>query len=115
MDKTNPYPTLLGIDWAFENYAIINLKNETMTLKAEGMRVTQPLDPYKGPRDTEPVNENMERDVLDQIDNLTAGKRNDYINPIADGSVSWRSIHLPMFECFNVSGKVPQIYGCGSL
>ena len=26
MGDKNPYPTLLGIDWAFENYAVIDLK-----------------------------------------------------------------------------------------
>jgi hypothetical protein len=26
-----PYPTLLGIDWAYDNYAVINLKKYAMT------------------------------------------------------------------------------------
>jgi hypothetical protein len=26
IDNTTPYPTLLGMDWAFDNQAIINLK-----------------------------------------------------------------------------------------
>jgi len=28
VDDINPYPNLLGIDWAFDMYAIINLKCE---------------------------------------------------------------------------------------
>ena len=40
MDKIDPYLAPLGIDWAFMNYASINLKNETMTFEAGGIRVT---------------------------------------------------------------------------
>lgn len=31
--------------------------------------------------------------MLDNIYNVTAGRREDYVNLIADGSVRWRSIH----------------------
>jgi hypothetical protein len=31
VDDTTPYPTLLGLDWAFDNQAIINLKTRKMT------------------------------------------------------------------------------------
>jgi hypothetical protein len=92
MGDKDPYPVLLGIDWAYENYAIIDLKKDTMTFEAEGIKVVQPLDPYVGPRYTEPTNNNMEGEDLDQLYTITAGTRNDYINPTADGSVSWRSI-----------------------
>jgi hypothetical protein len=67
MGEKNPYPSLLGIDWAYENYAIIDLKKETMTFELDGMRVTQPLDPYQGPRYTEPIDDTLEPDVLDQV------------------------------------------------
>jgi len=30
IDDSNPYPAFLGIDWAFENMAIINLKKREM-------------------------------------------------------------------------------------
>ena len=33
IDDSTPYPELLGIDWAFENQAIINLKKKTSPLK----------------------------------------------------------------------------------
>ena len=33
MGDKDPYPALLGIDWAFENYAIIDLKKELMILE----------------------------------------------------------------------------------
>jgi hypothetical protein len=30
VDNTSPYPTFLGLDWAFDNHAIINLKARKM-------------------------------------------------------------------------------------
>jgi hypothetical protein len=52
--EKDPYPALLGIDWAYENYVVIDIKREIMTFKANGMKVTQPLYPYQGPRYTNP-------------------------------------------------------------
>jgi hypothetical protein len=34
MGDKDPYPSLLRIDWAYENYAIIDLKRDTMTFEA---------------------------------------------------------------------------------
>lgn len=31
VDDSNPYPTLLGIDWAIEKNGFINLKKNTMS------------------------------------------------------------------------------------
>ena len=52
IDDSTPYPTLLGIDWAFDNQAIINLKKKTMSFEGNGIRVIGPLDPALGPRYT---------------------------------------------------------------
>jgi hypothetical protein len=49
MGDKDPYPTLLGIDWAYINYVVIDLKKESMTFEADGMQLVQPLDPYLGP------------------------------------------------------------------
>ena len=46
MGDKDPYPAFLGIDWAFGNYAIIDLKKELMIFEDGEVRVTQPLDPY---------------------------------------------------------------------
>jgi hypothetical protein len=53
--EKDPYPTLLGIDWAYENYVVIDIKKEAMTFESDGMKVTQPLDPYQDPWYTELV------------------------------------------------------------
>ena len=45
MDKIDPYQTLLGIYWSYENYGTIKLKNETMTFEDDGIQVIYPLDP----------------------------------------------------------------------
>jgi len=63
-----------------------------MTFEYDGMKVTQPLYPYQGPRYTKVADDNMEVDVIDQLYALTARKRVYYINPIVNGLVSWISI-----------------------
>jgi hypothetical protein len=62
-----------------------------MMFEMDGIKVVQPLDLYLGPRYIEPVDNNMELEVLDQLYIITIGMRPDYINPTTDGSVSWRS------------------------
>jgi hypothetical protein len=48
MGDKDPYPTLLGIDWDYDNYAVIDLKRDTITFEADKIKVVQPLDPYVG-------------------------------------------------------------------
>jgi hypothetical protein len=92
MGDKDPYPSLLSIDWDFENYAMIDLKKHTMMFEADGIKVVQPLDSYVGPRYTELMNKHMEGEDLDQLYTVIAGMREYYINPNAEGSVIWRSI-----------------------
>ena len=35
VDDTNPYPTLLGIDWAIDNQTIINFKKRILSFEDE--------------------------------------------------------------------------------
>jgi hypothetical protein len=91
MGDKDPYPKLPGIDWAYDNYVVLNLNKDTMTFEVDGIKVVQPLDPYVSPRYMEPTNNNMEGEYLDHLYVVTSGMREDYINPIVDGSVSWRS------------------------
>ena len=55
VDDTNPYPTLLWIDWAIENQTIINFKKRILSFEYEEMRVVSPIDPFEGQRYVEPV------------------------------------------------------------
>ena len=48
VDDTNPYPALLGIDWAIENQTIIKFKKRILSFEDNEMRVVSPIDPLEG-------------------------------------------------------------------
>jgi hypothetical protein len=89
VDGTTPYLTLLGLDWAFENQTIINLKTRKMTFQSKDYRVIAPLDPSEGERFIEPTFLDLEE--IGQLYRTTARKE-DYVNPTTDGVLSWCSI-----------------------
>jgi hypothetical protein len=82
-----PYPTLLGIDWDFENHMVIDLKKIHTIFEVEDLKVTASLDPTEGRRYVEPT----KRKGVDKMYNITA-RMEDYVNPTTDGILSWRSI-----------------------
>ena len=45
---SNPYPTLLGIDWAIDMNVVINMKKRKMIFEKKSLRVVVPLDPAEG-------------------------------------------------------------------
>ena len=55
VDDTNPYPALLGIDWAIDNQTIINFKKRILSFEDEEMRVISPIDPFEGKICVEPI------------------------------------------------------------
>jgi hypothetical protein len=63
VDDSQPYPTLMGLEWAFDNQEIINLKRREMIFEVGDLKVTMPLDPTEGKRYIEPTKGN-------EIDNL---------------------------------------------
>ena len=87
IDDSNPYPALLGIEWAMANAAVINLKKRQMSFEGKELRVIVPLDPSQGARYTEPLR-NKDKDVLEHIYNIAA-KEEDYIDPSAEGIMDW--------------------------
>lgn len=48
VEDADPYPVLLGLDWAIDMGGIINLKKRSMVFKNNGTRVIVPLDPAEG-------------------------------------------------------------------
>jgi len=49
MDEKEPYPALLGIDWACENNVIFNLMHRKMSFEIKDLRVLTPsFRPTKG-------------------------------------------------------------------
>ena len=87
VDDMNPYPVLLGIDWAIYNHTIINFKKRILSFEDEEMRVVSPIDPLEGQRYVEPVNSEGHGDYTDHIYNISTLKY-DYVNLIADGNLS---------------------------
>jgi hypothetical protein len=45
VDDTTKYPALLGLDWEFDNHAIIYLKTLKMVFESGQYKVIEPLDP----------------------------------------------------------------------
>ena len=56
VDDTNPYPSLLGIDWEIENQTIINFKKMILSFEDSKLRVVTLIDPLEGQRYVELVN-----------------------------------------------------------
>jgi uncharacterized protein (DUF1697 family) len=61
-----------------------------MTFERHGLRVISPLDLDEVQRYTKPIREEERIYELENIYKLTTRKK-DYINPVADGNLSWRS------------------------
>jgi hypothetical protein len=89
VDNTTQYPTLLGLDWAFDNQAIINLKTRKMAFESSEYRVIVPLDPSEGERFVEPTWLDLEE--ISHLFRKTM-RNEDYVNPTIDGILNWRSI-----------------------
>jgi hypothetical protein len=90
VDDNCPYPVLLGIDWAFNNSIVVDLKKRHMNFEKYGLRVIAPLDTNEGQRYTEPIREEYRAYELENIYKLIARQQN-YNNATADGNLSWRS------------------------
>ena len=88
IDDSNSFPTLLGIDWAFDNLAVINLKKKQMTFEGHNIRIIAPLDPSMGPHYSEPIHAEEEEREIDDFYKMTT-MQDDYINPTIDGTLSW--------------------------
>ena len=69
MKDADPYPMLLGLDWAIDMGGVINIKKCSMVFENNGTCVIVPLDPSEGSRYTEPA---YEEEEIDHIYKLTA-------------------------------------------
>ena len=65
VDDTNPYPTLLGIDWEIDNKTIINFKKRILSFEDSELRVVAPIDPLEGKRYVKLVNSEHQGNYLD--------------------------------------------------
>ena len=90
IDDSNLYPTLLGLDWAFDNMAIINLKKGHVIFEGNNMRVIVPLDPSEGVRYIELIKEVYCVVDIENIYQMTTNEH-DCVNPTTEGNLSWES------------------------
>jgi hypothetical protein len=88
VDDSCPYPTLLGIDWAFNNSTIVDLNKRIMNFEGNVLKVIAPLDLDKGRRYTKPIREEYWEYELENIYKMTT-RQQDYINPTIDINLSW--------------------------
>jgi hypothetical protein len=88
VDDSCPYPVLLGIDWDFNNFIVVDLKEIRMKFKGDGLRFISPLDLDEGHRYTEPI---REEDYPYEIENIykLIERQHDYINSTIDGNLIW--------------------------
>ena len=100
VDDTNPYPTLLGIDWAIDNHTIINYKKMILSFEDFELRVVTSIDPLEGKRYVEPINSEGQGNYLDQLYNIMS-LREYFINPKDHGKLSWQSV----ISCTSDSGE----------
>jgi hypothetical protein len=87
VDESQPYQTLMGLEWDFDNQAVINLKRGETIFEVGELKVTTLLDPTEGKRYIEPTRGNN----IDNLYNMTA-LMDDYVNPTIDLTLSWGSI-----------------------
>jgi len=71
-DDNNPYPTLLGIDWATRMNGVINLKKHKMIFGKKSLHVVIPLNPTEELCYTKPIHDYESDDYLDCIYKITA-------------------------------------------
>jgi hypothetical protein len=55
VDGTTPYPSFLGLNWEFDNRAIINLKTKNMSFELGEYKFIIPLYPLEGESFVEPT------------------------------------------------------------
>lgn len=72
VDDSNPYPALLGIDWATDMNGVINLKKRKMIFEKKTLPVVVLLDLAEGERYTDPMHNDGSNDELDCIYKITA-------------------------------------------
>ena len=84
VDDSNPYPALLGIDWATDMNGVINLKKRKMIFEKTSLCIVIPLDAVEGSCYTEPVRDYESDDELDCIYMITAREK-DWVNLTVNG------------------------------
>jgi hypothetical protein len=88
MDDSNPYLALICIDWEFDNNKVLNLKKRHKSFEMDTLCMITPLDPNEGDMYSDLVDEDAQNSIIESIYKII-GQKEDYINPIIDGELSW--------------------------
>jgi len=88
VNDSNPYPTLLGIDWATNMNGVINMKKHKMTFEKKSLHVVVPLDPAEVARYTKSVCNNESDDNIDCIYKITV-QGEDCVSPTVARRILW--------------------------
>jgi hypothetical protein len=67
LDDICSYLVLLGIDWAFNNSSVVDLKKRRMAFEGNGLKVIAPMDPNEGRIYMEPI---RKEDCAYEIENI---------------------------------------------
>lgn len=70
-DDSNPYPALLGIDWATDMNRVINLKKHKIIFEKKSLRVVVPVDLAEGAGYTKLMHDNDSDNDLNYIYKIT--------------------------------------------
>jgi hypothetical protein len=70
MDNYDPYPTLLGIYWAFYNNVVLNMKKRHMLFKTSTLYMNTPLDTNEWDIHNDMVYEDAWISVIENIYNI---------------------------------------------
>ena len=92
VDDSLPFPTLLGLEWAFENLSLVNLKKRQLVLEQGNLRVIASLDPKAGKIYVETIQGGMASEEIDDLYKITTCD-DDYVNPTDEGVLSWKGIN----------------------
>jgi hypothetical protein len=68
VDNSQQYLELMGLEWAFDNHEIINLKKMEVIFEVGDLKVIAPLDLTEGKRHIEQTEGNK----IDNLYNITA-------------------------------------------
>ena len=91
VDDTNPYPTLMGIDYEIDNQTTINFKKWILKFEDSKLRVVAPIDPLEGQRYIKKVNSEGKGGNHDDIYKITS-IMDDYVNPTTYINLIWRNV-----------------------
>jgi hypothetical protein len=67
MNDYDPYPTFIGIEWSFENNAMLNFRKRKMSFETDTLCMIVPLYPNEGYKYNEPIDEDAQISLIENF------------------------------------------------